>query len=155
MAAPYPQLVLFGDSLLEEGVKMKDGFSLQAALQTHCLRRLDVVNRGLSGYNTVHGLRFIEDIFPPRGEGTPEMKYLVGVAVRDQRRGAPVGADSPTCADRRVRGQPTSHNRAPADQGARSQGAAGDAAADPRAEDEGFRSRDGTHVQDSRIRHDG
>ncbi|RCI15460.1 hypothetical protein L249_3363 [Ophiocordyceps polyrhachis-furcata BCC 54312] len=77
MAASYPQVVLFGDSLLQHAVDIQLGFSFQAALQSHCNRRLDVVNRGLSGYNTSNALRFLEDIFPPMGEGTPEMKYII------------------------------------------------------------------------------
>ncbi|RDA82399.1 hypothetical protein CP532_6277 [Ophiocordyceps camponoti-leonardi (nom. inval.)] len=73
----YPQVVLFGDSLLQHAVDIQQGFSFQAALQSHCNRRLDVVNRGLSGYNTSNALRFLDDIFPPMREGTPEMKYII------------------------------------------------------------------------------
>ncbi|KAL1854348.1 hypothetical protein Daus18300_011534 [Diaporthe australafricana] len=77
MAAPYPQVVLFGDSLWEACVDAQDGFSFYAALQKHCLRRYDVVNRGFSGYNTSQALKIIEDLFPEPGPGTPKMEYLI------------------------------------------------------------------------------
>ncbi|KAG8165925.1 hypothetical protein KVR01_004477 [Diaporthe batatas] len=77
MAAAYPQVVLFGDSLFEGCVDVQDGFSFYAALQKHCLRRYDVVNRGFSGYNTSQALHIFEQLFPEPGPGTPDMKYLV------------------------------------------------------------------------------
>ncbi|KAI1268456.1 SGNH hydrolase-type esterase domain-containing protein [Xylariaceae sp. FL1019] len=48
MAAPYKQVVLFGDSLFEFCSSAQNGFSFQGALQQRCMRGLDVVNRGLS-----------------------------------------------------------------------------------------------------------
>ncbi|KAI3395288.1 hypothetical protein diail_1486 [Diaporthe ilicicola] len=77
MAAPYPQVVLFGDSLFEGCVDVQDGFSFYATLQKHCLRRYDVVNRGFSGYNTSQALKILEDLFPEPGPGTPKMEYLI------------------------------------------------------------------------------
>jgi lysophospholipase L1-like esterase len=81
MAAPSPQVVLFGDSLFQGAPDTLDGFSLQAALEVHCIRRYDVVNRGLSGYNTSQALRALPSIFPlPPSEPspyTPKIAYLV------------------------------------------------------------------------------
>ncbi|KAH8743669.1 SGNH hydrolase-type esterase domain-containing protein [Diaporthe sp. PMI_573] len=77
MAAPYPQVVLFGDSLFEGCVDIQDGFSFYATLQKHCLRRYDVVNRGFSGYNTSQALNIFEQLFPAPGPGTAKMEYLV------------------------------------------------------------------------------
>lgn len=34
LQCPYPQLVFFGDSLLEQSVRVQEGFSMQAALQS-------------------------------------------------------------------------------------------------------------------------
>ncbi|KAK4190115.1 SGNH hydrolase-type esterase domain-containing protein [Podospora australis] len=76
MATSYPQIVLFGDSLFQNAVDTVDGFSFQAALQQQVLRRFDVVNRGLSGYNTSHALRALEQIFPPLVPGSPKIEYL-------------------------------------------------------------------------------
>ncbi|CAK7223498.1 hypothetical protein SEUCBS140593_005256 [Sporothrix eucalyptigena] len=81
MAAPYPQVVLFGDSLFQGAPDLLDGFSLQAALEAHCIRRYDVVNRGLSGYNTSQALQVLPSIFPPRPSEpspfTPKIAYFV------------------------------------------------------------------------------
>ncbi|KAG6364106.1 hypothetical protein INS49_005704 [Diaporthe citri] len=77
MAAPYPQVVLFGDSLWEGCVDAQDGFSFYATLQKHCLRRYDVVNRGFSGYNTSQALKIFEHLFPEPGPSTPKMEYLI------------------------------------------------------------------------------
>lgn len=81
MAAPYPQVVLFGDSLFQGAAEILDGFSLQAALESHCIRRFDVVNRGLAGYNTSQALKVLPSVFPlPPAEAspyTPKIAYLV------------------------------------------------------------------------------
>ncbi|CAK7206761.1 hypothetical protein SEUCBS139899_009567 [Sporothrix eucalyptigena] len=78
MAAPYPQIVLFGDSLFRHAADTLDGFSLQAALQWHTQRRFDVINRGLSGYNTSQALRVLPTLFPPPSPSpfTPRLAYL-------------------------------------------------------------------------------
>lgn len=75
MAAPYPQVVLFGDSLFQGASALQDGFSFQAALQAHCIRRYDVINRGYSGYNTSQALKALPEIFP--AGGGPKLAYLI------------------------------------------------------------------------------
>ncbi|POR37215.1 GDSL esterase/lipase [Tolypocladium paradoxum] len=77
MAVPYPQIVLLGDSLLQRSVDLEDGFSFQAALQSRCIRRLDVVNRGFSGWNTANVVKHLHDIFPQPTESLPKIKYLI------------------------------------------------------------------------------
>ncbi|PSR93959.1 SGNH hydrolase-type esterase domain-containing protein [Coniella lustricola] len=77
MAAPYEQVVLFGDSLFEACVDVQNGFSFYAAVQKHCSRRYDVVNRGFSGYNTSQALQILEQIFPEPTASGPKMKYLL------------------------------------------------------------------------------
>lgn len=42
------------------------------------LRRLDVVNRGFSGYNTSNALSILPQVFAPPSPGGPELRYLVG-----------------------------------------------------------------------------
>ncbi|KAK3357439.1 SGNH hydrolase-type esterase domain-containing protein [Lasiosphaeria hispida] len=76
MAVSYPQIVLFGDSLFQAAVETVDGFSFQAALQFQCSRRFDVVNRGLSGYNTSNALRALPQIFAEPVPGGPKIGYL-------------------------------------------------------------------------------
>ncbi|KAL1887533.1 hypothetical protein Sste5346_010144 [Sporothrix stenoceras] len=77
MATPYPQIVLFGDSIVRGAADTWDGFCLQSALQTYCIRRFDVVNRGLGGYNSSQALRVLPTIFEPLSPSTPRLSHLV------------------------------------------------------------------------------
>ncbi|KIL84160.1 hypothetical protein FAVG1_12588 [Fusarium avenaceum] len=77
MASTVPQVVLFGDSLFQQCSDLQEGFSFQAALQSDFIRRLDIVNRGYSGFNTDIALRYLPDIFPERTASSPKMDYLV------------------------------------------------------------------------------
>ncbi|KAJ8128945.1 hypothetical protein O1611_g4687 [Lasiodiplodia mahajangana] len=77
MAKPYNQIVLFGDSLFQGCSNTDDGFSFQGALQHHCMRGLDVVNRGLSGYNTRNALELLPQIFLPPSPSNPRIEYLL------------------------------------------------------------------------------
>ncbi len=43
------------------------------------MRRLDVVNRGFSGYNTSNALSILPSIFAPPSPGGPALKYLVSL----------------------------------------------------------------------------
>lgn len=53
------QFLLFGDSITQQS-----SFSFGAALSDAYIRRLDVVNRGLSGYNTRQALRILPRAVP-------------------------------------------------------------------------------------------
>ncbi|EGX96851.1 GDSL Lipase/Acylhydrolase family protein [Cordyceps militaris CM01] len=77
MAVSYPQVVLLGDSLFQFSVETDEGFSFEAALQSRYSRRLDIVNRGLSGYNTANVLEYFDRLFPKKTPSSPEIKYLV------------------------------------------------------------------------------
>ncbi|KAI0166234.1 SGNH hydrolase-type esterase domain-containing protein [Xylariaceae sp. FL1272] len=77
MAVPYKQLVLFGDSLFEFCGSAQDGFSFQGALQQRCMRGLDVINRGLSGYNTRDAVHVFPKIFLPPSPSIPRIEYLI------------------------------------------------------------------------------
>ncbi|KAF9871643.1 gdsl lipase acylhydrolase family protein [Colletotrichum karsti] len=74
---PYPQIVLLGDSLFQGSAVVSDGFSFQAQLQCHVMRRYDVVNRGFSGWNTANALEYLPDIIAPPSESGPQLKYLL------------------------------------------------------------------------------
>ncbi|PQE08197.1 GDSL Lipase Acylhydrolase family protein [Rutstroemia sp. NJR-2017a WRK4] len=60
----YPQIILLGDSIVQYSSYLRDGFSFTACLEEHCTRRLQVVNLGLSGYNTSHALKIFEHLIP-------------------------------------------------------------------------------------------
>ncbi|KAI1122706.1 SGNH hydrolase [Nemania abortiva] len=77
MAKPYNQIVLFGDSLFQYCSNADAGFSFQGALQHLCVRGLDVINRGLSGYNTKNALEKLPEIFLPPSPSNPRIEYLL------------------------------------------------------------------------------
>ncbi|KAI2630685.1 SGNH hydrolase [Hypoxylon sp. NC1633] len=77
MAKAYNQVVLFGDSLFQGASQVQDGFSFQGALQSQCIRYLDVVNRGFSGYNTKNALKLLPEIFLPPSPSNPRIEYLL------------------------------------------------------------------------------
>ena len=57
----YPQLILFGDSITQACnqtllVRLSDDYS----------RRLDILNRGLSGYNAPAALNTVQHLFPTK-----------------------------------------------------------------------------------------
>ncbi|KAF1942843.1 SGNH hydrolase [Clathrospora elynae] len=65
MPAPYEQFFLFGDSITQDSFDQERGFGFSAALQAAYIRRLDVVNRGFSGYNSRQALQVLPTIVPP------------------------------------------------------------------------------------------
>ncbi|KAI1771373.1 SGNH hydrolase [Hypoxylon cercidicola] len=77
MAKPYDQTVLFGDSLFQFASEAQQGFSFQGALQSHCMRNLDVINRGFSGYNTRNALQILPQAFLPPSPSNPKIEYLL------------------------------------------------------------------------------
>ncbi|OWP07454.1 hypothetical protein B2J93_4983 [Marssonina coronariae] len=81
MASPsrhkYPQLILLGDSIFQNTQLLRDGFSFQAGLQEHCLRRLDVINRGLSGYNTANISVILPHLIPATSVANVEYLLLL------------------------------------------------------------------------------
>ncbi|KAF1830142.1 SGNH hydrolase [Decorospora gaudefroyi] len=65
MSAPYEQFFLFGDSITQDSFSQERGFGFAAALQAAYIRRLDVINRGFSGYNTRQALKILPTLVPP------------------------------------------------------------------------------------------
>ena len=59
------QFILFGDSITQQSFSTENYFG--SALNNAYVRKLDVVNRGLSGYNTIQALKVLPLFFP-----TPE-----------------------------------------------------------------------------------
>ncbi|KAF1961869.1 SGNH hydrolase [Byssothecium circinans] len=64
MPAPYEQIFLFGDSITQQSYDQERGFGFSAALQNAYIRKLDVVNRGFSGYTTRKALKVLPHIIP-------------------------------------------------------------------------------------------
>ncbi|ESZ92659.1 hypothetical protein SBOR_6964 [Sclerotinia borealis F-4128] len=71
----YPQFILLGDSIVEFSSYLRDGFSFTAGLEEHCSRRLQVINHGLSGYNTDNALEIHQHLVPD--PTSAKVSYLV------------------------------------------------------------------------------
>lgn len=61
---PYDQFLLFGDSITQGSDCQELGFAFAAALQDAYIRRLDVINRGFSGYTTCNALKVLPHFMP-------------------------------------------------------------------------------------------
>ncbi|RPB02176.1 SGNH hydrolase [Choiromyces venosus 120613-1] len=61
----YDKIVLFGDSITEQSYEQTRGFGFGAALADIYRRKIEVVCRGFSGYNTAHAMAVIPKIIPP------------------------------------------------------------------------------------------
>lgn len=57
-------IVLFGDSITQQGFGVDGNIGWTSLLASHYSRRADVLNRGFSGYNTKMGLDLLPSIFP-------------------------------------------------------------------------------------------
>lgn len=65
-ARARPAVLLLGDSITQEGTTAEGGWA--ALLAGHYSRRADVVNRGLSGYNSRWALDGLDSLWAPHGE---------------------------------------------------------------------------------------
>lgn len=63
-AKPYDQFILFGDSITQMSYNQEIGFGYGAQLQEVYARKLDVINRGFSGYTTAHAIKIFHQFFP-------------------------------------------------------------------------------------------
>jgi len=59
------QIILFGDSITQQSFNQDLGFGFGAAILDAFARKVDVVNRGLSGYNTRQALHVLPRVLPP------------------------------------------------------------------------------------------
>ncbi|CAI7674809.1 unnamed protein product [Penicillium pancosmium] len=64
VAKPYDQFILFGDSITQMSYNQEIGFGFGAQLQEVYARKLDVINRGFSGYTTAHAIKIFHQFFP-------------------------------------------------------------------------------------------
>lgn len=76
---PYDQFLLFGDSITEFSCNQSMGFAFHPALQDSYIRRLDVINRGFSGYTSANALQVLPSFFPtPRTSKVRLMTIFFG-----------------------------------------------------------------------------
>ncbi|KAL1588587.1 hypothetical protein WHR41_02380 [Cladosporium halotolerans] len=64
------QIVLFGDSITQQSFSQQKGFGFGAELSDRYARRLDVINRGFSGYNTARAIQVLPYAIPPPEKAT-------------------------------------------------------------------------------------
>jgi lysophospholipase L1-like esterase len=62
--------LLFGDSITQQSFSQERGFAFGAALSDAYARRLDIINRGLSGYNTRQALDVLPIVVPKRSQAS-------------------------------------------------------------------------------------
>jgi len=74
--AKYPQFILLGDSLIQYTSSISNqGYHFGGGLAEHCIRRLDVVNRGFSGYNSSQILKILEHLIP--SQSCADVEFLL------------------------------------------------------------------------------
>lgn len=73
----YGQVVLFGDSITEQSFN-PEFFGSGSALANAYARRLDVMNRGFSGYTTDQALKLLPRIFPGRRDNVKLVVFFFG-----------------------------------------------------------------------------
>lgn len=80
------QFILFGDSIIQQSFSPHTAFPFGAALADLYARKLDVVNRGLSGYCTTQAYRTIPLCIPnPSSTGTRVRFLLIAFGANDAR----------------------------------------------------------------------
>ncbi|TGZ85737.1 SGNH hydrolase [Ascodesmis nigricans] len=77
---PYPSIILFGDSLTEQSFSLERG-GHGAALSNAYARRADVLNRGLSGYNSDWLLPFLNQLLVAQPLGV--LLWIIMVGAND------------------------------------------------------------------------
>ncbi len=60
----YDQIILFGNSITQQSESQSTGFGFAPALRNEYIRKLDVVNRGFSGYTAPLALHVLPKFFP-------------------------------------------------------------------------------------------
>ncbi|KAK4551581.1 hypothetical protein LTR86_011082 [Recurvomyces mirabilis] len=87
------QFILFGDSMIQQSFNQNVSFSFAGALADVYQRKLDIVNRGLSSYNTSQAIRALS-LCIPEPEAVAVRFLLIFFGANDARiRGSPGGPD--------------------------------------------------------------
>ncbi|KAK3671958.1 hypothetical protein LTR78_008133 [Recurvomyces mirabilis] len=93
--APTDQFLLFGDSITQQCFSPNTAFSFGAALADTYVRRLDIVNHGLSGYNTTQALQALP-LCMPEPEVTKVRFMTIFFGANDARIAGSPGGPSQT-----------------------------------------------------------
>ncbi|ODQ66581.1 SGNH hydrolase [Nadsonia fulvescens var. elongata DSM 6958] len=77
MSIYMDKLVLFGDSIIDYSCNPETGFVLTPALQNEYSKKLDVIVRGYSGYNTDHAVHILPRILEAEMQENSKIKLMV------------------------------------------------------------------------------
>lgn len=69
------QFILFGDSITQQAFT-DEGIPFGAKLSDAYIRKLDIINRGLSGYNTTQALRILPQLMPTPSQATVRLIWI-------------------------------------------------------------------------------
>ena len=72
----YDQIILFGDSITQASENQEKGFGFAPALRDDYIRRVDVVNRGFSGYTSQLALKVLPQFMPDPSQANVRMMTL-------------------------------------------------------------------------------
>ncbi|KAF1972355.1 SGNH hydrolase [Bimuria novae-zelandiae CBS 107.79] len=75
MSTTWDKILLFGDSITQDSFNQQRGFAFSAGLQHEYIRRLDVINRGFSGYTSRQALKILPHVIP--SPSTANIRLLV------------------------------------------------------------------------------
>ncbi|KAK5708077.1 hypothetical protein LTR97_000617 [Elasticomyces elasticus] len=87
------RFVLFGDSILQQSFSQNVTFSFGAALADAYARKLDVSNRGFSGYNTLQALRALSLCLPDANKANMQFLLIMFGANDARHPNTPGGPD--------------------------------------------------------------
>ncbi|KAK4898579.1 hypothetical protein LTR27_003751 [Elasticomyces elasticus] len=87
------RFVLFGDSILQQSFSQNVTFSFGAALADVYARKLDVSNRGFSGYNTLQALRALSLCLPEANKANMQFLLIMFGANDARHPNTPGGPD--------------------------------------------------------------
>ncbi|KAK9464684.1 SGNH hydrolase-type esterase domain-containing protein [Lipomyces arxii] len=77
MALQYDKILFFGDSITQYAYNQDNGFCVGPALQDLYTRKLDVVQRGFSGYNSDHAALMIDKIIEAETTFTSKIRLMI------------------------------------------------------------------------------
>lgn len=69
------QFILFGDSITQQAFT-EEGTPFGARLSDAYIRKLDIVNRGLSGYNTTQALEILPKVMPTPAQARVRLMWI-------------------------------------------------------------------------------
>ncbi|KKK14881.1 hypothetical protein ARAM_002841 [Aspergillus rambellii] len=77
MALIFDKVLLFGDSITEAAYDPESSFGFGSAVQHVYARKMDVVQRGFSGYNSDHAREILPHLMKQENAGDAQVKLMI------------------------------------------------------------------------------